>query len=182
MAASLGLGGANILKNIISPTKLPNEPQLNQAASQAAANASSLNAQGQELLGPIKGGPLPAALEAQVTNALGDAITTTKARYAQLGLSGSTMESDQISYLQQQAVSERGKLAMNLAQEANSLISQSTANLGVEAGIYENLMNTQIAQDNALSSSIASFAGAAANAFATQSRPVFNVNATRAAA
>lgn len=180
LAASLGIGGASLLKGLISPSKLPNQDQLSSIAAQAGSQAGSLSAQGQALLGPIQGGPLPPGLEAQVTQGLRDAISTTQSRYAALGLSGSTMEADQIAKLQESAVIERGKLAMNLAQEGNALISQSTTDLGIEAGIYQDLMKAQVSQDDQLSASIAQFAGASANAFATQHRPVYNVNATKA--
>lgn len=172
MAASLGVGGASLLKSYLgSKSALPYQPQLESAAGNLQQQGQELSGEGQGLLGPIQGGPLPPALEAQVTNSLNDAITTTKARYAQLGLSGSTMESDQIANLQQQAEGMRGTLALQLAQAGNSLINTSASDFSSGANIYTQLMQTQISQDSALEQSIANFAGQAAMASALMNRP-----------
>lgn len=159
---AIGLEGANVAKQLISGNKLPYQSEQEQAAANAAANASALNSEAQQFLQPSLTGQLPPQLEAQVQNALKDAISTTQARYATLGLSNSTMVSDQIAYLQSQAEAMRGTLAQQLATTGTQLISQATSDLSMESNIYSSLMNAQISQDNALSTSVAQFAGSLA--------------------
>jgi len=168
MAATLGLGGLGLAKNLIGG--IPNQGQLKGIAGQEGQMASSLAAQGQGLLGPIEGGPLPGPLEQQVQNGIRDADAATKSRFARLGLSGSTMETDALNNNQNQAQALRGTLALQLAQSGAQLISLANQDLGMEAGIFTNLMNAQIAQDSALEQSIARFAGSAAMASAISSR------------
>ena len=168
MAATLGLGGLGMAKNLIGG--IPNQGQLKGIAGQAGAQATALGAQGQGLLGPIEGGPLPGPLEQQVQNGIRDADAATKSRFAKLGLSGSTMETDALNNNQNQAQALRGTLALQLAQAGAQLISLANQDLGIEAGIFTNLMNAQIAQDSALEQSIARFAGSAAMASAISSR------------
>jgi hypothetical protein len=168
MAATLGLGGLGLAKNLIGG--IPNSGALKGIAGQEGQMASSLSAQGQGLLGPIEGGPLPPALEQQVQNGIKAADAATKSRFAQLGLSGSTMETDALSNNQNQAQALRGTLALQLAQSGAQLISLANQDLGMQAGIFQGLMNAQIAQDSALEQSIARFAGSAAMASAISSR------------
>lgn len=175
LAATLGLGGLGMLKNAIGG--VPYQGQLKGVAGQAGEMAAANAAQGQNLLGPIQGGPLPNALEQQVVNGLNDANAATKSRFAQLGLSGSTMETDAINNNANRAEALRGTLALQLAQAGAQLMGLANQELGIEAGVFQNLMNAQIAQDNALEQSIANFAGQAAIASAIQSRPSINVRA-----
>jgi hypothetical protein len=175
LATGLGLGGLGLAKNLIGG--LPYQGQLKGAAGQASEMAASLSAQGQNLMGPIQGGPLPSALEKQVTNGIEAANAATKSRFASLGLSGSTMETDALNHVQNQAEALRGTLALQLAQAGAQLLGLANQDLGIEAGIFQNLMNAQISQDNALEQSIANFAGQAAIANAIQSRPTVNVRA-----
>ncbi len=175
LATGLGLGGLGLMKNMIGG--LPYQGQLKGAAGQAGQMAGDLSAQGQNLLGPIQGGPLPTALEQQVVNGLNDANAATKSRFAQLGLSGSTMETDAINHNANQAEALRGTLALQLAQAGTQLLSIANQDLGIEAGIFQNLMNAQISQDNALEQAIANFAGQAAIASAISSRPTISVKA-----
>lgn len=172
-AGGLGLGALALLMGLTkSQQKLPYQPQQENIANQAGANAANLSAEGQQFLQPSLTGQLPPQLEAQVQLALQDSINTTKARYASLGLGNSTMVSDQISYLQLQAEAMRGTLATQLAQTGTQLLSQSTQDLSLEGNIYSGLMQAQIAQDNALEQSVAQFAGSLALAGAISSTGV----------
>lgn len=170
MTAALALGGGTLLKNLISPPKLPQQDNLEAIAQQAGSAAAANTAEGQQFLQPSLTGQLPPQLEAQVQQSLQDAINTTKARYASLGLGNSSMVSDQISYLQLQAEAMRGTLAQQLAQTGTQLLSQATSDLSIESNIYSSLMATQIAQDNALETSVSQFAGSLALASVLGSR------------
>jgi hypothetical protein len=169
-AGGLGLGALALLMGLKkSNQQPPGTAPLNQVANAANNQFGALNAEGQQFLQPSLTGQLPPGLEAQVTQALNDAIATTKGRYASLGLGNSTMASDQIAYLQLQAEAMRGTLAQQLAQTGTQLISQATNDLSISAGIYSNLMNAQIAQDTALETSVSQFAGSLALAGAISS-------------
>jgi hypothetical protein len=91
-------------------------------------------------------------------------MNTIKSKYASMGLGNSTMVADQQGYLDLQAESLRGQLAQQLAQTGMTLLSNATADLGMESQIYSELMQAQIQQDTALSSSISGFASSLAMA------------------
>lgn len=158
MAASLGLGGAGIIKNALNPGN-QGDAQLLNLAQQAGGAANNLTHQANQLLKPELTGKLPPQLEAQVQQALHDATVTEQSKYASLGLSNSTMSADQQAYLQLQTEAMRGQLAQQLAQTGTTLMSQATQNLSLENQIYGELMQQQIANDQQLSNSITGFAG-----------------------
>jgi hypothetical protein len=82
------------------------------------------------------------------------------------------MSADQQAYLQLQTEAMRGQLAQQLAQTGTQLMSQATANLGLEGQLYGELMQQQIANDQQLSSSITGFVQAMAYSSVMANRPI----------
>lgn len=166
LAAALGIGAAGTLLAPKLAPKLagtpPGSDALNTLAQQESAFGAQQNATGQTLTQPLVTGQLPPGQEQSVQNAINDAISTTKARYASLGLTGSTMEADAISNIQNQATGVRATIEEQMAQTGLSASSQASGAFGLQGTIYSQLMQAQIAQDTALQSAIAQFASAAA--------------------
>ena len=171
MAASLGIGGGLLAKNALMPAaKLPQQDQLDSIAAQAQAMSAQNQALEQRLLDPLATGQLPAAQQAQVDQALQDSITSIKSKYAGMGMSGSTVEQDDINAAQQKALVLSGTLAEQMAQTGLSAGSQAATALQISGTIYEQLMQQQIQQDTALQQAIAAFAGQAAIAGAISTK------------
>jgi hypothetical protein len=114
----------------------------------------------QRFLQPSLTGVQPPQLEAQVQLAMRDAQSTMASKYASLGLGNSTMAAQAQANIQLETEAMRGQLAA----AGTSLMSAATSDLNVEASIYSELMNAQVAQDTALESSISGFANAVAYA------------------
>ena len=163
MAASLGIGGGLLAKNALSPQKLPNQDKLDALAQQAEAMSAQNSDLSKRLLDPLATGKLPAPQEAQVQQALQDSITAIKSKYASLGMSGSTVEQDDIQAANQKALVLSGTLAEQMAQTGLSAGSQAASSLQISGTIYETIMQQQIQQDNALQQAIAAFAGQSAD-------------------
>lgn len=160
----LGIGGELLgpgVSNALGLNKVPGSGPLNQNAAQLGTLAGQQQQFGTTLEAPITTGVLPPGVEASVTNALHDAIQSVKSRYANLGLTGSTMEADAIANLQNQTTAMRGTLETQMAQTGLSAMSQAATDLGLQDQIYSQLMQAQIAQDSALGGAIAKFAASA---------------------
>lgn len=125
------------------------------------AAQSGQNAAGSEVggiasqLSGAASGTLPPGYESMVDSALQDSITQIKSRYSALGLSGSTMEAQDIAAANERAVSERANLA-------SGLTTQAIQAAGLQNQIYGQIAQQQTQQDNALQTALANFAGAAA--------------------
>jgi hypothetical protein len=173
LAASLGVGGASLLSGglnrMLSPT-LPNQGQLTNIAGGLQQQAGQVGATGQQLTQPLLTGQLPPEAEAAVQAAMKDADATIRSQYARLGLTGSTPEADQIANLSLRTEAMRFQIAQQMAQSGTQLMQLASSDLGAEAGIYQQLMQTQIAEDNSTRQSFASLAGALALAGAIQGR------------
>ena len=118
---------------------------------------------GKTLTDPLTSGKLPEGAEQAVSNAIQDAITSTKARYANLGLSGSTAEAG----CDQQHPEPRYGTAIpdcpaDGADGTERYISGSCITFGLQDQVFTALMNAQVQQDTALQQALARFAGAAA--------------------
>lgn len=167
LVASLGAGVAGtalspMLSRLIN--KVPQQGNLDALAAQESGIASQQQQLSQTLTDPLTSGKLPTGAEQSVSTAINDAVSTTKARYANLGLSGSTMEADAIANIQNQATGLRFNIAQQMAQTGEAAIGQASSALGLQDQVYNQLMSAQISQDNNLQTAIARFAGAAAGA------------------
>lgn len=170
---SLGIGAAGqlaapALRGLINP--VPQQGALQGLAGQEAALAKQQGQYGQQLQQPLLTGQLPADAAQKVDNAFNDAVNTVKARYASLGLSGSTMESDAIANLTKQKTALTFDIAQQMATTGAQAISSASSAFGLQDQVYQSLMQAQVQQDAALQSAIASMASAAALGGAIQNR------------
>lgn len=166
MAAALGLGGGELINNLFNKPKLPYQAQQEQIASEALGNAGQLQATGTQDLNYQTSGTLPPGLQAQVNQAIQSATAASNSRFASLGLGNSTMATDAINNIKQQALALQGTLSTQLAQTGTQLISDATSDLSVASNVYSGIMQAQISQDNQLEASVTQFAGSLALASA----------------
>ena len=161
---ALGVGGqvaSPAITRALGLDKVPGSANLTNLANESSALASQQQAYGNTLEQPLITGQLPAGQQQTVTNALNDATATIKARYAALGLSGSSMEAEAVANAQNQSTSLAAQIAAQDAQTGASAVSSATQNLGLEDQIYQSIMQATIGQDQQLGNAISKFASAA---------------------
>jgi len=140
---------------------------LGATAGTAAGRSGQLFGSGTDLISVLSSGQLPPGAEQLVQNAIQKQTTDTKARFAALGQTGSTMENDALSKIQQDATAQRFQIAQQMEQAGAQLTGQSLQGLGItaqaygaQAKIYSNLMESQMKQEASMNSTIGSFATA----------------------
>lgn len=177
-----GLGAAGILgaSALGGNSGVPYAPQmegvignLGGVAQTGQAGYNDLMARGSTFLDPILSGKLPGGQEQVIQNMIKGQETATKGRYASLGLSGSTMEGDALTNVQNQAMTQRYQLEQQLAQIGQQAVSQAIQELGIserafgdQAQAYGAMMKAQMQQDQNTSNTIANFAKALGTAAA----------------
>ena len=115
------------------------------------AQATELGVQGKQLQQALNG-KLPPGAQAAIDQATTSAKAAIKSNYARMGLAGSTMETDALNQVDQQA-------AMQTFQIADQLLTQGIQESGIAANLYAEIMKSVGGQDQALMGAIANFAG-----------------------
>ena len=98
-------------------------------------------------------GQVPAGMQQSLQNQAQAEIQQIKSRYAQMGMSGSTAEMQDIAAAQARATARLG-------QAQSNMIAQGAAMLGMPATITQQLSREQLAQDAAFNDSLAQFVAA----------------------
>ena len=146
---SLLLAGAGLAGNLLMGQQQPKfQPQVNTAA-------QNMQAQGQQLASYLSSGNLPPGVQAQLNSAHEAAIASVRSQHANRGTSGSSMEAQDLQRINEAVVSQGASIATQLLQAGIS--EQQMA-----AGIYNNLMNASLAQDQRMSQAISGFTNALA--------------------
>lgn len=109
--------------------------------------------------GELSQGIIPAPAQAALDQALRDAKSSIKSKYASMGMAGSTAEAQDLQAADQNAVAERFKIATELAQQGISVLNGADTG---EASLYQAIMAAETQQGSALGQSLAAFAGALA--------------------
>jgi hypothetical protein len=158
-----GLKAAGANANILLPAgvlaaqaltqpSLPNPTTISRSQEGTAGNLTS---QGRSLLDSLNTGNIPAGAQNALDQATNAAIARVRSQYAGMGLNGSTMETQAINQIQQQAEAQKFDIIKSLV---NTGITETQ--LGDQ--IYESLLRDTLGQDRALSESISRFAAASA--------------------
>lgn len=140
LVSALGLGGAALGQGQTSQEKA------------LLSQAQGLGATGQQLQTYLQGGGLPAGAQAGVTNATNAAKAAIRSKYASQGLSGSSMEVQDLANVDSQAAAQ--VFAMQ-----DQLLKQGQDFSGLSAQLYEALIKNSSAQDSELMKALAGFAG-----------------------
>jgi len=144
----LALSGGGLLLSQLTKPRIPNlsgvQDQLNNIGSTA-----------KQLIASETTGVLPPGQEQMVQNAINDAKTQIRAKYANLGLSGSTMETQELNAVDERAVAERAQLAAQATQTGLNAA-------GLQDQIFNAIAGLTLQQDQGLQQALANFAGSAA--------------------
>lgn len=142
-AGALGLGASAIM----GQQQPKGYNQLNQ-------EAQSLAAQGGQLQNALNG-TLPAGAQAQLNQASNSAKSAMRSKFAQMGLTGSTMEAQSLANVDQQVAAEGFNMTMSLY---NAGVQES----GMADQLFRQIMQMNQAQSQGLSNAVSNFAGALA--------------------
>ena len=155
---SLGLAGAGLAYNMLKGNQKP------EFQSNVENAATQLQAQGAQLEGYLTSGTLPPGMDAALQSAHNAAAAAIRSRYANMGMSGSSAEMNDLSNLAYTTVSQGANIASQLMQ--TGVNEQQFA-----SGLYQNLMAQSVAQDTAMSNAMAGFTNAMAGGYARAQTP-----------
>jgi hypothetical protein len=179
LLTTLGLGGAAVGLGLFEQNQpLPYQSnqagiatELNQTAGTASGEASTLYDAGVPLVNALASGQLPPGAQAEVQQYLDNVNAATKSRYASLGQTGSTMETDALNTNKTNAQALTSQTLQQMTQQGDQLIQQSLQGLSISGGlendaanIYGNLMKAQMQQNTNVLTTIGNFASALGNA------------------
>ena len=156
---SLALGGAGLAYNMLKGNQKPEYQATVEAAAQQMA------AQSRQLQGYLTSGTLPPGMGAALSSAHNSAEAAIRSRYANMGMSGSSAEMNDLANLSYTTVSQGATIASQLLQTG---VNEAQ----FASGLYQNLMATSMAQDTAMSNAIAGFTNAMAGGFSRKPNPV----------
>jgi len=142
--AALGLGTAAISQG--SQSAMPEQGNLEQLANQAMGNAGMANS--------LRSGRLPPGAEQYADQAYADAAAGIQSRYAAMGLSGSTMEAQDLAAAQARTQGMKYQMAADATQ-----VGIQSMNLADT--IYSQIADYTLQQDQQLQDALAAFAAAA---------------------
>lgn len=141
------VAGAGLLNDVLGGQQNPG------GLDQLTSLANGLVGQGGALSSAINTGVLPAGAQAQLKQGSEAAKATIRSKYAQLGLSGSTMESQDLASVDQTVASQGVKIATDLLQTG----VQETQ---LSAQIYDQILRANELQNQETTQAIGSFARA----------------------
>lgn len=162
VASALGLGqgtggfldkyGGELLQGgLMAYSGEQQQAQLKKLLSPIQDTANQLNQQDAMLEAPLFGGQLPPGAQAAIKQSTTAQKAQIKSTYANLGLSGSTMEADALSQVDQQAAAQ----TFNMATQ---LFNQGREGTKMSSDLYGNILTTQLQQDQNLQNAISGFA------------------------
>lgn len=162
LAQQLGLGqggqqffgkyGGDLLQGgLLGLSGFQQQGQLNSLLGPIKSQAQQLSGQSLALEAPLLGGTLPAGAQAAIDNYTKGAEAQVRSTYANLGLSGSTMEADAINQVKQNAQAQTFNIA-------NELFTQGQKGTAMSSDLYNTILQTQLGEDKSLSDAVGNFA------------------------
>ena len=154
---SLGLGNAStgdVLKGLAGAGGLAYNAVKSSASTPAEkavqGMAQNANAQGTQLEQYLSNGTLPPGAQQYVNQQVAAQQASIMSKYAQLGMSGSTAEAQELANVQSQAQAQMFQIATQLYQQG---VSQT----GASSQLYNTLMTAQSADNTNMSNAISNF-------------------------
>jgi len=141
-----GIAGIGLARDLLSPSTLKGESQLTGEAAQLAS-------QSQTMQNYLTTGTLPPGVQTAINNATAGAKAAIRAKYASQGLSGSSMETQELSQVDLNAVSAGATTAIKL-------YDQGLQDANISQEIYRTLLSTDVAQQQQTGNAIANLAAA----------------------
>ena len=145
------LSGLGLAYNVMKGQQTP------KYSAEMQAQAAALQAQGAQLQGYLNSGTLPPGIGSALSGAHDSAASAIRSRYANMGMSGSSAEMQDLNNLAQTTVSQGADIA-------NKLLQTGVSEQQFASGLYQNLMATSMQQDTNMSNAIAGFTNAMAKA------------------
>lgn len=144
--ALLGAGGL-ALDYFMTPSvsQMPETQPLEQSAGQLAATGNNLQSY-------LTSGTLPPGAAEAVNSATEAAKAQIRSNYANLGLTGSTMEQQALGMADQNAAAQTFSIANQLMAEGANFTNLSDQ-------LYQNILNETLRQDTSFQQALASFSG-----------------------
>lgn len=132
--------------------KTPNEGDMRAIAEQQRA----AGAQSQQLMQPLATDTLPASQQASLDQSTNSIKSQIRAKYAKMGLSGSTMEQQELQNVDQSALALKGQIEQQLFQAGTAAAGLSNN----AASIYAQLAQMTLSKDQQLQNALSRLAGA----------------------
>lgn len=123
-------------------------------AAQQEAYAQRMGQIGQQMTEPLLTGQLPAGYQSALDRMQKSAEAQVKSRYAQMGLSGSSMERQELAAIPQQLETQKLQIAQSLA-------AQGMQSMGLSSAAYNQIAQNTLEQDKELANALALFGAAA---------------------
>lgn len=141
----LGLGLPAALQLLGGKNTIPEEGNLKKLANQAQGVGKLANT--------LQTGKLPPGAEQMVVNSTNDAKTAIRSKYAAMGMSGSTQETQDLAGADERAAALRFQIADQVTQTGLNA-------LGLADSFYTQIAQLQLSQDQELQGALSSFAQA----------------------
>lgn len=145
----------NILPYVGLGIAATRKPQMPPGANQMGANANTLAAEGTQLTNALNTGVLPPGMQDMVNQGLQEQQDAIRSKYANLGLSGSSMETQDLNTAAQNSQALTYELASQSATTGLNMVNSAN-------DIYNILANMQLGNNQQLTQALGAFAGAAA--------------------
>lgn len=126
---------------------------INKTVNQLQGQASASAADAGQLKSYLLKGDLPAGARAAVDGAVASAKAAVRSRYANLGLSGSSMEIQELNQIDQRASGQ-------VFDIANQLYQEGAKESQIQSALYETILNAQAAQLTDASHAVTNYAAA----------------------
>lgn len=152
---------ANVANSFINPIgkgTLKSEQAL-------ATNEANLAKQQQPLVDAEQQGKLPAGAQALIDQQLKAKQAAIRQNYAQMGLSGSSAERQDLDNAQQEALALQFQQGQQMAQTGLSEISSET---GLQSNLLNEILNTQVQRGTQMGDALAALAGVGVRPQTTQ--------------
>jgi hypothetical protein len=144
------------------PQAYPQQTQLaNQAAGYGQQSANLLTL-GNNLANPIQTGALPPGANAAIDLSTAANKAGIASHFADLGISGSTMEGQAIATADQQAAAQKFGVADQMLQSANQVFGNAARFGALGTDTTTNLLKTSMTEDEQYRAALANFAKALA--------------------
>jgi len=159
---NLILPGAIMAASALNTPTIPQIPNLEAVAGKFASGAQPAADAAKALIPSLATGVLPPGAQTKIQNAVQDAVTSIKSKYAQMGMSGSTPEAQEISAAKARGEALSFDLADQLTKTGLSAAGIAAAENMDAAQVYSLIMNAQLQSDEQLRMALANFASASA--------------------
>jgi hypothetical protein len=155
--ASAGILGSELLKG---PQAYPQQTQLAGQAAGYGQQGGNLLALGNNLANPIQTGALPPGANAAIDLSTAASKAGVASKFADLGLSDSTMEGQALATADQQAAAQKFGVAEGMLSSANQIFGDAARFSALGTDTTTNLLKTSMTEDQQYREALANFAKA----------------------